>query len=79
MSNPMRQKTRKKRRHGKRIILTLLVLIIIISVVRAVVHQTPLQEFLHLNTSVANTETDVASMEHGWNLILVIRYRKTGM
>ena len=67
----MRQKTRKKRRHGKRIILTLLVLIIIISVVRAVVHQTPLQEFLHLNTSVTNTETDVASVEHGWNLILV--------
>lgn len=67
----MRQKTRKKRRHGKRIVLILLVLILTISAVRAVVHQTALQEFLHLNTSVANTETDAASMEHGWNLILV--------
>lgn len=60
----MRQKARKNRRHGKRIVLTLLVLILTISAVLAVANQTVLQDFLHFNASVA-------SMEHGWNLILV--------
>ena len=60
----MRQKARKKRRHGKRIVLTLLVLILTISAVLAVANQTVLQDFLHFNASVA-------SMERGWNLILV--------
>ena len=60
----MRQKTRKKHRKGKRIVLTLLVLILTISAVRFAVNQTAFQELLHFNT-------DVASMEHGWNLILV--------
>ena len=60
----MRQKTRKKHRKGKRIVLSLLVLILTISAVRFTVNQTAFQDFLHFNT-------DVASMEHGWNLILV--------
>ena len=60
----MRQKTRKKHRKGKRIVLSLLVLILTISAVRFAVNQTAFQDFLHFNT-------DVASMEHGWNLILV--------
>ena len=60
----MRQKTRKKHRKGKRIVLSLLVLILTISAVRFAVNQTAFQDFLHF-------DTDVASMEHGWNLILV--------
>ena len=64
MNDPMRQKTRKKHRKGKRIVLSLLVLILTISAVRFAVNQTAFQDFLHFNT-------DVASMEHGWNLILV--------
>lgn len=64
MNDPMRQKTRKKHRKGKRIVLSLLVLILTISAVRFAVNQTAFQDFLHFNT-------DVASMEHSWNLILV--------
>ena len=57
LNDPMRQKTRKKHRKGKRIVLSLLVLILTISAVRFAVNQTAFQDFLHFNT-------DVASMEH---------------